>query len=781
MLQKKDLPVPVPLERKGRRTETARRLPLLLMGWTGMTAQIILMREMLSIFFGNELAAGVLLAVWLLWTGIGSAAGGRGAFLKTGSLAGLLSVQVIWTLMLPATLLLLHAVPLLFHFMPGEIPGFIPMLSTALLTLAPFSILSGILFVRACAFMGAGREGRGGAVGLVYWMEAAGAAAGGIAASLVLVPRAGPMTSALCLVAVNSAAALIAAHGGGVRGKPFPALVFLSGILAALAAATGAQNRFDRWTWRGFDLQTVRDSAYGRIVAVRMEDQITFFQNGMIFFTSPDPLASEYAVHPALLSHPTPQKVLLMGGSPGGVLAETLKHPTVRQVDYVEFDREITRLAVELLPPEQAALMSDPRVAVRNMDGRRFVKQATGPYDVIISNMPNPGTALINRFYTIEYFREIRNILAPEGVFSLEVRSAENAVGIELAGFLKSLRSSLLQVFPDAVLLPGESGRFLCSPSSKSPLELDTLLSRLEARGIRTEFFNASYLGYDYSKQRLDDVRERTDSAPEERLNRDDRPIGFFFDMVLWAVTFSSGFKRLFESASRIPLWFIFILPVAGTIALRLVSTKIPAGPRPKSAALFSVFAAGCTGIGAELVLILVYQSWIGYAYRDMAIILSGFMVGLSLGGSSAGHLRVRPAGRIRLLAACQAGMALSLTLIAWAVHVLGTPFSGFPNPALPAFLFLACIFIIGAACGFQFVLAGRLFAVRPPDERRIGLLYGVDLFGSAAVALWISAFMIPIWGFGVTLLVLAVLNLCAGALVRFSGMQPEQDAAGQK
>jgi hypothetical protein len=40
---------------------------------------------------------------------------------------------------------------------------------------------------------------------------------------------------------------------------------------------------------------------------------------------------------------------------------------------------------------------------------------------------------------------------------------------------------------------------------------------------------------------------------------------------------------------------------------------------------------------------------------------------------------------------------------------------------------------------------------------------------------------MIPIWGFGVTLLVLAVLNLCAGALVRFSGMQPEQDAAGQK
>ncbi|MBN1895640.1 fused MFS/spermidine synthase [bacterium] len=745
-----------------------------------MTAQIILMREMLSIFFGNELAAGILLAVWLLWTGIGSAAGGRGAFKKTGSLTGLFSLQILWTLLLPATLLLLHAVPVLFKTVPGELPGFIPMLSTALLTLAPFSILSGLLFVRACAFMGAGKKGHGKAVGLVYWMEAAGAAIGGIGASLVLVPRAGPMTSALCLVAVNSAAAFYAARCCGMRGKRFPILVSLSGILAALAAVCGAQNRFDRWIWREFELQAVRDSAYGRITAVRMGGQITFFQNGMLFFTSPNPLASEYAVHPALLSHQAPEKVLIIGGGPGGMLSEALKHPSVRHVDFVEFDREITRLARDLLQPEHALFLDDPRVTVRNMDGRRFVKQATEPYDVIISNMPNPGTALINRFYTIEYFREVRGILAPQGVFSLEVRSAENAIGEELAGFLKSLRSSLMQAFPQAILLPGESGRFLCSLSSKNPFELDTLLYRLEARAIRTDFFNASYLGYDYSTRRLDYVRERTDSAREERLNRDDRPIGFYFDMVLWAVTFSAGFKRLFESVSRIPLWFLFILPAAGIAALRLVMNKIRPGRRSGPAALFSVFTAGCTGMGAELVLILVYQSWIGYAYRDLAVILSGFMVGLSLGGGLSNRMKAAASRRIRFLAACQAGMALSLALLAWAVHGLGMPLSAFPNPLFPALLFPASIFIIGAVCGFQFVLACRLYATRPQDEKRAGLLYGMDLLGSATGALCISAFMIPIWGFGATLLVLSTLNLCAAALVRFSGIRPEQNSAGK-
>ena len=47
------------------------------LGLTSLVTQVILLREFLSIFFGNELVIGILLANWMLLTAIGSFAGKR--------------------------------------------------------------------------------------------------------------------------------------------------------------------------------------------------------------------------------------------------------------------------------------------------------------------------------------------------------------------------------------------------------------------------------------------------------------------------------------------------------------------------------------------------------------------------------------------------------------------------------------------------------------------------------------------------------------------------------
>ena len=53
-------------------------------------------------------------------------------------------------------------------------------------------------------------------------------------------------------------------------------------------------------------------------------------------------------------------------------------------------------------------------------------------YDVVIADVPDPSTSQLNRFYTREFFAEVRRILTPGGVLSFSLGTYENYLGKEL-------------------------------------------------------------------------------------------------------------------------------------------------------------------------------------------------------------------------------------------------------------------------------------------------------------------------------------------------------------
>jgi spermidine synthase len=53
-------------------TTTAQNAPLALTGFSAVVGQIVLMRELIVVFNGNEISLGIMLATWLLWTAAGS-------------------------------------------------------------------------------------------------------------------------------------------------------------------------------------------------------------------------------------------------------------------------------------------------------------------------------------------------------------------------------------------------------------------------------------------------------------------------------------------------------------------------------------------------------------------------------------------------------------------------------------------------------------------------------------------------------------------------------------
>jgi len=131
----------------------------------------------------------------------------------------------------------------------------------------------------------------------------------------------------------------------------------------------------------------------------------------------------EPLVHPALLSHPRPRQVLLIGGGDGGALREILVHKTVEQVDLVELDEAVVRLARKELPFLHSGAFDDPRVRILFCDGRSFVESANPVYDAVIMDMTDPAGASRN-LYTREFFQAVSGVMrGPEAVFSMHSES----------------------------------------------------------------------------------------------------------------------------------------------------------------------------------------------------------------------------------------------------------------------------------------------------------------------------------------------------------------------
>ena len=184
---------------------------LMLIGFTAVTAQIVLMRELMVVFCGNEMSLGLILASWLLWTAIGSSALGRMASRTDQPRQLMALLEVLVALVLPLAIFLARASKGPFQSVPGEILGPGPMILTSLVVLSAFCLLSGGLFAVG-SWLFAQEAGTSTLAGTsnVYLLEALGSGLGGILASLLLIRyfTSFQIAALLCLLNFLGAASL---------------------------------------------------------------------------------------------------------------------------------------------------------------------------------------------------------------------------------------------------------------------------------------------------------------------------------------------------------------------------------------------------------------------------------------------------------------------------------------------------------------------------------------------------------------------------------------------
>ncbi len=193
----------------------------------------------------------------------------------------------------------------------------------------------------------------------------------------------------------------------------------------------------------------------------------------------------EPMVHPALLAHPDPRTVLVIGGGDGGILREVLRHRTVERVDFAELDEGVVAFSREHLGHIHAGAFDDPRVRTSYGDGRAFAEAAApGTYDAVIMDMTDPLGP--SRFlYTREFFQAVRRILRGDSaVFSLHGESpiarpaAFACIGLTLRAVFPVVRTASAFVPMYGTLWSYRYASGSSDPAALSPSELETSIAR---------------------------------------------------------------------------------------------------------------------------------------------------------------------------------------------------------------------------------------------------------------------------------------------------------------
>lgn len=149
----------------------------------------------------------------------------------------------------------------------------------------------------------------------------------------------------------------------------------------------------------------------------------------------------EMIAHVPILSHPGPERILIVGGGDGGALREIARYPEVQSIEMVEIDQRVIDISKRYFP-KVASAFSDKRLKLHIADGIAFAQEQRGPYDVIVVDSSDPvGPA--EQLFTEQFYRHLYRLLDQDGMLVVQSESP-----IFYADYFKNTYKNMNKVFP---------------------------------------------------------------------------------------------------------------------------------------------------------------------------------------------------------------------------------------------------------------------------------------------------------------------------------------------
>lgn len=762
---------------------------LFLMGFFAIAAQILLIRELLISFSGNELSIGIFLANWLLLEAAGSFSAAHLAKRIKSAVAGFSAFQLLLAGIFPLTVYFARTIKSWSALLPSEMASLPLILISSFLLLAPVALINGAQFTMGCRLGEGGSKGQAQTIGKVYIIESLGSIAAGFLVTFFFLQHLDNFQAAFLLSVLNNFSALFLLAGRKKHDKPpfshtilrglhvVGALIFL--YLITPRATAAIEQRSAGRQWPAYRLLTSRNSVYGNTTLLERDGQFDLLSNGVPFLTLPLPdLADiEDKVHLPLLFHPDPRLVFLVGGGPGGMLTELLKHP-VERIDYAEMDPTLISTLQKNLPDTMTGGLGDRRVHIHYQDGRHYLQNCKRSYDIILLNLPQPSTLEINRFFTEEFYRMCHSHLRKNGILVFTLPGSAAYLNESLARLNDCLSKTVSHIFKFQHVFPFQTSLYLVSDEAYiNELPGKEISKRLLQRNIQTRVINPAYISYKFDILRESAFHSEIRQYQSSTLNSDMQPYAVYLDLLYLNEPLAPGFSSVYS-------WFRHLKQSELLLLILLIFILVFFYKRYKKSEKqmpvhLVLFSSGFAGMATSLIMILFFQALFGYVYLWIGMIISGFMVGIAAGSFIYIKDLVPGERPDRLLLLSETAHILFFLLLVGGLGFLRTsPNNPWFHLSAP-YLIIVLSIISGLLTGYQFPLANRLYlAGNPSILYSAGTLYAADLAGAWLAGILVTLLMIPVLGLVNTAIILLCLKACTACLV-WLGLAPGTSANG--
>jgi spermidine synthase len=735
---------------------------VLVVGFSGLIAQVLLLRELLVGFNGNELTVGVILANWVALEAVGALVFGRAIDRIKNKLAAFVLLDIIFLIAFPLCIWGARTFKLILGIPLGLGIGIGAIFWVSLILALPVSLSHGGLFSSCAKLYSISRKSYGVCAGRVYFWETLGTIFAGVIFTYVLITRFNSFQIAGAVAFLN----LIICLGLLYKRVGYRALKGLTLILLAVSVCLFSASGWDdihrlsiKKQWRNLEVLDYANSIYGNIVVTQAQEQYTFFSNGQPAITTPYPdlvFIEEFANLP-LLFHMQPRSILVISRGAGGLIDKILKVPSVEKIDYLELDPLILNMLEKYPTDLTRGELGNKRVKTINLDGRFFIKQTTSRYDVVFLGLSDPSDLQANRLFTQEFFGLVKKGLNRGGILAFTLSGSMTYLAPDLRDLNACILNSLKEIFSYVRVVPGDFNLYLAS-DSHDIIEADSnsINQRIEVRGIKTNLLFPSYVDYRLHPRWQNWFNDALRNATE-KTNRDFSDFALFKTLCLWNAQFEPRLGGLLCVLERINLKVVLGLIFGLTLIFLIINFKIPRLGR--LAVPYSIATTGFFGMLANLMIIFAFQIVYGYLYFEIGMLITSFMAGAALGSILLSRYLERIKKDLALFASLEIGIILS-TLITLLL-ILSYP---------PHLIFFVLCFITGFWGGAQFPLANKILG----DEKigdgsifhkrnfgaNIGLIYSADLIGGWLAGILAGVLFLPILGLINTCIVILAFKL---------------------
>jgi len=658
---------------------------VLIYGFITLLSQLILIRQFLCFFSGNELLISLVLLFWMIITGKGAFFGG---FFKLAKISEKTLLLILNILSLLVILTFLFANYLIVHiFLPGVELSLIQVVLFVSLILLPFCLVSGYGFTVLSHFLSIQRNEN--YISKVYLYETIGCVIAGLSFSFLLVVFLKPLQ---ILTGLNLVVAILSLFL--FRNAKLFKGIFIITALFIIVFLFDVDLKVRSMHFPGEEIRNSFETAYGQYDITTRNGQVNYYQNGNLLYSEGDKILNEEMVHFAMLNHPLPENILVLGGPVGGIIKELFKYSGIKRIDYVELDSSFVKAGTELLTFD--------RLYFHFMDPCIYMRETDLKYDVVLHNFFAPENIQLNRFYTIEFFKSIP--LNDDHVISTGLPATPNYLGQE-SGLLNSVHyKTLLKCFTNVLIIPSSKNFYL---ASNKELNLG-FVDSVKIQGLKTTYVNRYYFDPVSVGMRSENIKSLIDTTVS--VNQNFYPEGYKFYLNYWLKKIGGWGKTIG--------WLIFgvILFFWSFLFFRLNEKET------------YLLIAGFISSSAEFALIVLFQIFFGYIYQTIGLLFAVFMLGLAVG------VAINNSGQFVSSKRISWGLCFLVALIP--VLFILKPGEVFIKPIIYIGLFLIAI------------ATGLIFRLASLQERNIqkiaSIIYSADLWGAGIGLFLISVFLIP-------------------------------------